>query len=91
MKYFDWDPKKNQHLKKERDVCFEDVIAVLEEKGYLDIIPHVNAKKYPNQYIYLVELFDYVHMVPFVEDDEKIFLKTIFPSRKATKKYLSKK
>lgn len=88
MKYFDWSEDKNDRLKAERGISFEDIIIALTDDRVLDILPQVNAKKYPNQKIYIVEINQYVYLVPFVEDDEKIFLKTIFPSRKATKHYL---
>lgn len=88
MKYFAWNEEKNRLLKQERGVCFEDVITVLNEGYPLDTLEHRNKKKYPNQRIFVVELSGYAYYVPFVEDDEKIFLKTIIPNRDATKKYL---
>lgn len=90
MKYFDWNSEKNKKIAIERDVCFEDIVVAIEDGRLLDILEHENQKKYQNQKIFVVEICDYVYLVPFVEDDEKIFLKTIFPSRKATKKYLLK-
>ena len=89
MKYFDWDINKNSFLKQEREVCFEDVIIALAEGAVLDIIEHPKQEKYPNQKIFVVELHGYAYLVPFVEDEEKIFLKTIIPSRKATQHYIS--
>ena len=88
MKYFDWNGEKNQKLKEERDISFEEVISALEEERVLYRGDHPNQKKYPNQKIVIVEINDYAYIVPFVEDNEKIFFKTIIPSRKATKKYL---
>lgn len=88
MKYFDWDLEKNKKLIKERNVCFEDVIIAISEDRILDIIDHPDRKKYPGQKIIIVNVDNYAYLVPFVSDDEKIFLKTIIPSRKATKKYL---
>lgn len=88
MKYFDWDEEKNQQLKVERDVSFEEIISAIEENRLLDIVDHPNKEKYKNQKIFIVEINNYVYLVPFVEDEEKVFLKTIFPSRGATKKYL---
>jgi len=90
MKYFDWDNKKNDKLKAERDICFEEMLIAIEGGEILDIIKHKNNKKYPNQKIFIIKLNNYVYLVPFVEDDQKIFLKTIIPSRQATKKYLFK-
>lgn len=88
MKYFDWDVKKNEELKNEREVCFEDILVAIQNNQLLDILIHPNQKRYPKQKIMVINLNDYAFLVPFVEDEEKIFLKTIIPSRKATKKYL---
>ncbi len=88
MKYIDWDELKNAVLKVERDVCFEDVITAIDEGRLLANVQHSNKKRYPNQKLYVVEISNYVYLVPYVEDDEKVFLKTIIPSRKATKIYL---
>ncbi len=84
---FKWNIEKNKLLKKERNVCFEDVVALIYEDKILDIIKHPNAVKYPNQKIYIVLLQNYVHMVPFVKKEDEIFLKTIVPSRKMNKLY----
>lgn len=91
MKYFDWDPEKNAQLREQRNVTFEDVLIAINEGNILDISEHPNKKKYPGQKIFVVDITGYVYLVPFVEDEEKIFLKTIIPSRKATKKYIIKK
>ncbi|MBI3985066.1 MAG: BrnT family toxin [Candidatus Levybacteria bacterium] len=88
MKYFDWDKGKNEWLKEERGVCFEDVIHALDEGNELDRISHPNKKRYPNQKMIIVNIENYAYTVPFVEDEKKVFLKTIIPSRKMTKKYL---
>jgi len=88
MKYFDWDNKKNNRLKIERDICFEEILIAIEEGKILDIVKHKNNKKYPNQKIFIIKMNEYAYLVPFVEDEQKIFLKTIIPSRQATKKYL---
>jgi uncharacterized DUF497 family protein len=83
--------EKNTWLIEKRGISFEQIIAVLEMKGAIDIIEHHNEKQYPNQKIYVIELCDYIYLVPFVEEgDNKIFLKTAFPNRKATKQYLTK-
>ena len=88
MKYFDWDEEKNRRLKEERGIGFEDVLLALQEERLITIFRHPNQKKYPNQEIFVIEVNSYIYIIPFVEDQEKIFLKTIFPSRKLTKKYL---
>lgn len=88
MKYYDWDKEKNSRLKVERGISFDNVLVSIEAGSVLDIINHPNSKRYPNQKIYIIAFHDYAYLVPFVEDDEKYFLKTIIPSRKMTKKYL---
>jgi hypothetical protein len=86
----DYSPEKNSQLKRIRGVGFEDVALAIEEGRILDVIEHPNIKKYPNQKIYVVNINDYVYLVPFVKQSETAFLKTIFPSRKLTKRYLQK-
>jgi uncharacterized DUF497 family protein len=84
---FKWNIEKNRLLKSERDVCFEDVVTLIYDDKVLDIIKHPNSEKYPNQKLYIVRLNNYVHMVPFVKENDEIFLKTIVPSRKMNKQY----
>lgn len=91
MKYFDWDKEKNAKLKAERDICFEDIIDAINEGRVLDEFDHPNKKLHPNQRIIVVNIENYAYYVPYIEDDEKIFLKTIYPSRKATRKYIKEK
>ena len=81
--------EKNELLKTQREISFEDVILALESGKLLDDIQHPNKEKYPNQniFIILIEIKDYVYLVPYVEDDTSIFLKTIIPSRQMNKKY----
>ena len=81
--------EKNELLKSQRDVSFEDVILALENGKLLDDIKHPNQAKYHNQniFIILIEIKNYVYLVPYVEDDTSIFLKTIIPSRQMNKKY----
>ncbi|TLP40750.1 BrnT family toxin [Arcobacter arenosus] len=81
--------EKNEILKKDRDISFEDVILSIENGNLLDDIEHPNKEKYPNQniFIILVKIKDYVYLVPYVEDEDSIFLKTIIPSRQMNKKY----
>ena len=85
---FDWNDEKNQKLKSERSITFEDIIYHITHDGLLDVIEHPNQKKYSGQRIFVVNVEEYVYIVPFVEEDELIFLKTIIPSRKMTKLYL---
>ncbi len=91
MKYFDWNDEKNELLKKERGVSFEQVELAIASGDLLDRITHPNRSKYPNQKVFLVTIDDYVYSVPYVEDEESVFLKTIIPNRKATKKYFGGK
>ncbi|MGR8978915.1 MAG: toxin [Gammaproteobacteria bacterium] len=86
--HFEWDEEKNQQLKTNRGVCFEDVLVAISEERLLDVLPHHNPVKYSNQMLFVVLIRGYVYYVPFVEDQEMIFLKNIIPSRKYQKKYL---
>jgi uncharacterized DUF497 family protein len=88
MKYFYWSEEKNELLKKERQVSFEDVVFYIEQGFLLDVLEHPNQEKYKGQKIFVVQIADYVYLVPFIEDEHEIFLKTIIPSRKATRTYL---
>ena len=72
----------------ERQISFEDVVFYIEQGFLLDILEHPNQEKYKGQKIFVVQIDDYVFLVPFIENDHEIFLKTVIPSRKATKKYL---
>jgi hypothetical protein len=87
---YDWDSAENEKLISLRGVSFEEVIAVLECGDVLDILEHPNKVLYPHQYIYVVEIDGYAYLVPFVQNKNKVFLKTIIPNRKAQKKYLGK-
>ncbi|MGM0368244.1 MAG: BrnT family toxin [Actinomycetota bacterium] len=88
MKYHAWNNDKNEKLKKERGISFEDVIYYIEHGKLITILKHKNQKKYPGQRIYVLEINSYIYLVPFIETENEIFLKTVIPSRKATKKYL---
>ncbi|MBU2506935.1 MAG: toxin [Bacteroidetes bacterium] len=88
MKYFEWNEEKNEKLKSERNISFEIIVSQIELGHLLDIVEQPNKEKYVNQNIYVVEYEKYAYLVPFVEDSDKVFLKTIIPSRKAAKKYL---
>lgn len=91
MKYFDWNDEKNDVLKKMWDVSFEQVELAIALGDLIDRLKHPDSAKYPNQRVFLVKIDNYIYLVPFVEDNEKIFLKTIIPNRKATKKYFGGK
>ncbi len=88
MKPFDWDPEKNTQLIEERGLSFEEVIYYLQSDKLIDDVKHPNQDNYAHQRMYVVEIENYVYLVPYVESKDLIFLKTIIPSRKATKQYL---
>ena len=89
MKSFRWNIEKNELLKFERGISFEAVVVALETGGLLDLLDHPNPSKYPKQRILLVFIMNYVYLVPFIEEDH-YFLKTMIPSRKATRDYFQK-
>jgi uncharacterized DUF497 family protein len=91
MNIFRWDNEKNELLKTTRGVCFEQVVLLMEKGGILDTIENTNQEKYPGQKIAVLMIDTYVYLVPYVENNEEIFLKTIIPSRKATNKYVREK
>jgi len=88
VKPFEWNEEKNQKLKKQRAISFKEVLIAQKEGRWLDVLDHPNKKRYANQKIAIVAIKGYAYIVPFVEDEEKLFLKTMIPSRKMTKKYL---
>jgi len=88
MKYLNWNSEKNELLKKERGISFEIMAFQIEVGNILDVIDHPNPDKYPGQRIFVIDFEEYASLVPFVENDDEVFLKTIIPSRKATKDYL---
>ena len=89
MKYFNWNEKKNQTLKKIRNITFEEIVLAIDNGKLLDILKHQNKEKYSDPFLLIVEIRNYAYVVPYVEDGDSYFLKTIYPSRKATKTYLS--
>ena len=88
LKYFTWDAEKNDKLKTERGIGFEETVFLIERGNLLDILEYPNQERYGGQKIFIVRREDYVYLVPFIEDARFVFLKTIIPSRKATKQYL---
>jgi hypothetical protein len=80
--------REEREARAERGIGFEDVVFHIERGDLLDILEHPNLDRYAGQRIFVVRREDYVYLVPFVEDDHTVFLKTIIPSRKATKQYL---
>jgi uncharacterized DUF497 family protein len=88
MMLFSWNEEKNKLLQTERGISFEEIVLHIEKGFLLDVLEHPNQERYPNQKIFVVQAETYAYLVPFVEDEKEIFLKTIIPSRKATRKYL---
>ena len=88
MKLISWNREKNRLLKSERGVGFEDVVFHIMAGDILDTVDHPNQKRYAGQQIHIIAIEEYVYLVPFVESDDEVFLKTIIHSRKATKTYL---
>jgi uncharacterized DUF497 family protein len=89
VKRFRWSPEKNEALKIERGVSFEGVVVAVESDGLMDVLTHPNPAKYPHQRALVVAMDNYAYLVPFVEEQDYFFLKTIIPSRKATRDYLN--
>ena len=87
MKTIRWNHDKNEKLKHERQVSFEEVVYHIEQGDIVDITQHPNPEKYPNQQVYVIRLRGYLHLVPFIETADEIFLKTIIPSRRAEREY----
>lgn len=88
MKPFRWNHEKNEQLKAERNISFEEIVLAIEADGLLDIIGHSSPGKYPQQRMFVVAIEHYAYLVPFVEETEYYFLKTVIPNRKATRDYL---
>ncbi|MBI5756509.1 MAG: BrnT family toxin [Nitrospirae bacterium] len=91
MKVFRWDNEKNELLKNNRGICFEQVVILMEREDILETVEHPNKNKYPGQKIATVMIDDYAYLVPYVQKSDEIFLKTIIPSRKATNKFMRSK
>jgi len=85
---FDWNDEKNEFLRSTRGVSFEDVVFHIQNGDVLDIIKHPNEARYPKQNLIVINIEGYVYLVPYVKERGTRFLKTIIPSRKATKEYL---
>ena len=88
---FEWNSEKNEWLKKERGISFERIIFHLSQGDLWKIADHPDQERYPGQKIYFVIVENYICMVPYVKEKDHIFLKTIIPSRKATRDYEKEK
>ncbi|MCF6268533.1 MAG: hypothetical protein L3J41_02350 [Melioribacteraceae bacterium] len=91
MKLINWNRDKNEWLRENRNICFDDILFYIEKKLILDDIAHPNQDKYLGQRMMVFNIKEYIYLVPYIETEDEIFLKTIIPCRKATKKYLRKK
>ena len=91
MKPFRWSVEKNALLQQERGLSFEQITVAVESGGLLDIVAHPNAERYPRRRIMVVVIDDYAYLVPYVEEEDHLFLKTIIPSRKATRDFIAAK
>ena len=89
MKPFRWSPEKNEQLQLDRGISFENMVVAIESGSLLDILAHPNLAKYPKQKMLVVASDGHAYLVPFVEEDDHFFLKTVIPSRKATRDYLN--
>jgi hypothetical protein len=88
MKHINWNTEKSRSLKESRGICFEDPVFHIEYGDVLDDYLHPNQEKYAGQRVMVIEIDKYAYLVPYVENEEELFLKTIIPSRKATERYL---
>jgi len=89
VRRFRWSPEKNEALKAERGISFERIVLAIEDSDILDVLRHPNSGRYPNQMVLVVAVEGYAYLVPYVEEADGYFLKTVIPSRKATRDYLS--
>jgi len=87
MKIYNWNAEKNEQLIVERGISFEEIVFYIENNGLLDDIAHPNSQDYSHQRIFVVAVESYIYLVPYVENKDEVFLKTIIPSRKFTKIY----
>lgn len=88
MRHFTWNPDKNEWLKREHGISFEEVVFHIEAGDEVDVFEHPNQGRYPGQKISVVLVEGYAYLVPYVETESEIFLKTIIPSRKASRQYM---
>jgi uncharacterized DUF497 family protein len=87
MKTILWNPEKNEKLKRERGVSFDEALHHIERNDLIGITAHPHQERYPGQQMYIIRMRNYVYLVPYIETEDKIFLKTIIPSRKAVRRY----
>ena len=90
MSEYLWDEEKNRKLKYERGLGFESIIEAIREGNVVDDFPHPNPRKYPHQRMMVIIIDEYAYLVPYIDDSGTLVLKTVIPSRKATRKYRNK-
>jgi len=88
MKTYSWSAEKNVLLMRDRGISFEEIVVNIQHGNEVDIFEHPNQQRYPGQKISVVLVDSYAYLVPYVENENELFLKTIIPSRKATRQYL---
>ena len=87
MKSYNWNTEKNKLLRETRNISFEEIVLAISQNKIIDVYEHPNQEKYPGQKIFEIDCDDYIYLVPYIENGNEYFLKTIIPSRKATKKH----
>ncbi len=87
MKSYKWNVYKNKLQKETRNISFEEIVLAISQNKIIDIYDHPNQEKYPGQKIFEIEFNDYIYLIPYIETENEYYLKTIIPSRKATKKH----
>lgn len=85
---FNWNKDKNELLKQQRNISFEEVVSAIKNGKLLDIIENPSSN-FENQKCFVLEIYSYIWLVPYIENEKEIFLKTAFPSRKHQKIYLN--
>ncbi|MCW8815726.1 MAG: toxin [Chlorobium sp.] len=91
MKAINWNPEKNRKLITERKISFKEILLSMQSGGLLDDISHPGKEQYAHQRIFVIAVDEYAYLVPYVENEQEFFLKTIVPSCKATRQYLGDK
>lgn len=90
MKFFEWNEEKNRVLKESINISFEEIVLAIDTGQLLNVVEHHDKSKYPDQKLLIVEVQQYAFVVPFTVTEDTYFLKTIYPGRKATQKYINK-
>ncbi len=91
MKRFEWNSEKNKEVKRRHGISFDEIVTVIKKGKRIKTITHPNQKRYPGQKIIVIKLKEYLYAVPYIEDEEKRFLKTLYPGRKLTKLFMKER